>query len=95
MIAMEFSKKLLYFSWCITLILTTVTILFSLKGLPLDALIVITPLSWTETGTATAFYYWKAKNENRTKYGQVFLREYADKWGSDTAVRMAEIVLKD
>ena len=68
---------------------------FSVKLLPLDALIVVTPLSWAETGAATAFYYWKAKNENRLKYGQIFLREFAEKWSADVAVRMAEIVLKD
>ena len=92
---MEFSKKLLYFSWSVTIVLTILTVVFSVKYLPLDAFIVITPLSWAETGTATAFYYWKAKNENRAKHGIVFLREFAEKWGSETAVRMAEIVLKD
>ena len=92
---MEFSKKLLYFSWGVTLVLTSVLIWFSIKLLPLDALLVVTPLSWAETGTATAFYYWKSKNENRTKYGQMFLREFSEKWGADIAVRMAEIVLKD
>lgn len=92
---MEFSKKLLYFSWGVTLVLTSVLIWFSIKLLPLDALLVVTPLSWAETGTATAFYYWKSKNENRAKHGQAFLREFAEKWGADIAVRMAEIVLKD
>lgn len=92
---MEFSKKLLFFSWGITLVLTVLTIGFSLKQLPIDALIVIAPLSWAETGTATAFYYWKAKNENRAKYGQAFVREYAEQLGPEVAVRMAEIVLKD
>ena len=92
---MEFSKKLLFFSWSVTLILTLLTIGFSLRQFPYDALLVIAPLSWAETGTATAFYYWKSKNENRSKYGQWFLQEFADRWGADTAVRMAEIVLKD
>ena len=92
---MEFSKKLLYFSWGVTLVLTLMTICFSVKALPLDALLIITPLSWAETGTATGFYYWKSKNENRTKYGQMFLEKFAEKWGADIAVRMAEIVLKD
>lgn len=92
---MEFSKKLLFFSWLVTLILTVDTILMSLQSLPLDAMIVITPLAWTETGVATGYYYWKSKNENRAKYAQKFLREIAKEWGADTAVRMAEIVLKD
>lgn len=92
---MEFSKKLLCFSWAITMFLTAMIVLFSVKQLPLDGLIVVTPLSWAETGTATAFYYWKSKNNNRSKYGQMFLREFAERWGSEVAVRMAEIVLKD
>lgn len=92
---MEFSKKLLFFSWSITLILTALTLWFSIAAYPLDGLLVITPLAWTETGTATAFYYWKSKNENRAKYGQKFMREIGEKWGPEIAARMAEIVLKD
>ena len=41
------------------------------------------------------FYFWKAKNENRAKYAQRFLKQFADKYGADVAVRVAEIVLKD
>lgn len=92
---MEFSKKLLYFSWSITIFLTALLIWFSVKNLPTDGLIELSRLSWAETGTATAFYYWKAKNENRAKHGQKCLTDFAEKWGSDVAVRMAEIVLKD
>lgn len=92
---MEFSKKLLFFSWTVTLILTAVSVWFSVKLLPLDALNVITPLAWTETGTATAFYFWKAKNENRAKYAQRFLKDISREWGTETAIRISEIVLKD
>ena len=92
---MEFSTKLLFFSWFVTLVLTLVAIIFSVKCLPMDAMIVIAPLSWAETGTATAYYYWKAKNENRAKYAQKFLRNMANEWDTEIVVRMAEIVLKD
>ena len=92
---MEFSKKLLIVSASITLILSVLLIWFSIKVYPLDGLIVVTPLSWAETGAATAFYYWKSKNENRAKYGQLFMKEFASKYGPDIAVRIAEVVLKD
>lgn len=92
---MEFSKKLLYFSWVVTLFLTIISIWFSVKCLPMDAVSIIAPLSWAETGTATGYYYWKAKNENRAKYAQKFLKNLAKEYGADTAIRMAEIVLKD
>ena len=91
----EFSKKLLYFSWTVTLILTVITVWMSWSSMPTDAMLIITPLAWTETGVSTGYYYWKSKNENRAKYAQRFLKEIAAEWGTDTAVRMAEIVLKD
>ena len=92
---MEFSKKLLYFSWSVTLILTALTIWMSIKAMPVDAMLIITPLAWTETGVSTGYYYWKSKNENRAKYAQKFIREISGEWGTETAVRIAEIVLKD
>lgn len=91
----EFSKRLLVFSWAVTIILTVLTIRMSVKGLPLDAMLVITPLAWTESTTLSGFYLWKAKNENRAKYAQKFLKEFARDWGPETALRVAEIVLKD
>ena len=95
MFAVEFSKKLLFFSWLVTLAVTVLSICFSLKSMPMDALYMITPLSWAETGTATGFYFWKARTENRAKHGQTFLKEFAEKYGADIALRMAEIVLKE
>lgn len=92
---MEFSKKLLYFSWVITLILTALLVYSSLASLPFDGLVTVASLAWAETGVSTGYYYWKAKNENRAKYAQKFLKEIANKWDVDTAVRLAEIVLKD
>lgn len=92
---MGFSKKLLFFSWAVTLVLTMLSIYFSLKSLPLDAIYTLAPLSWAETGTATAFYFWKAKNENRAKYAQKFLKDISKEWGTETAIRISEIVLKD
>lgn len=92
---MEFSKKMLFFSCLVTLVLSILAIYFSLKSLPMDALTVIAPLSWAETGTATGYYFWKAKNENRAKYAQRFIKSIASEYGPETAIRIAEIVLKD
>ena len=92
---MEFSKKLLIWSWTVTVILTIVGIKFPLDELPADMMIVILPLSWAETAAATGFYYWKSKTENRAKYAQKFVLDFADKYGVDAAVRLAEVVLRD
>lgn len=92
---MEFSKKLLFTSSVVTLVLTVMCIWFSVAGLSLEGLSIVTPLAWVETGTATGYYYWKAKNENRAKYAQTFVRDFAKDCDTETALRMAEIVLKD
>lgn len=92
---MEFSKKLLFFSWSMTIILTVLAIVFACKSMEVDPLTVALSCAWAETGTATAFYYWKAKNENRAKYAQKFFQNYTKDLDADTMIRMAEIVLKD
>lgn len=92
---MEFSKKLMFFSWSVTLVLTTLAIWFSVKMISVEAMNIIMGLSWAVTDTATGFYFWKAKNENRAKYAHKFLKDFTKEWDSETAIRMAEIVLKD
>ena len=46
-------------------------------------------------GVVGALYLWKAKNENRAKYAQKFVKQFANTYGIDAAIRIAEVVLKD
>lgn len=48
-----------------------------------------------ECGVATGFYFWKAKNENRSKYALQFVQELAQTYGIDATARIIETVLKD
>lgn len=60
-----------------------------------------TPLCYLAIGdggalaTCGAFYFWKAKNENRYKHAQRIMEEWADKYGVETAIQLADTVLKD
>lgn len=92
---MEFSKKLVIFLLILALFLTALTILFPAVGIPADGLYIVTPLAWASFDVAAGFYYWKSKNENRSKYAQKFVRLFAKKYGIDAAVQIASIVLKD
>lgn len=47
------------------------------------------------TTASVGFYFWKAKNENRAKYAQKFMKQWAEKYGPEAAARITEIVLKD
>lgn len=40
-------------------------------------------------------YAWKEKNANRNKYAMLYVDKIAEKYDIETALRMAEIVLKD
>lgn len=92
---MEFSKKLVIILFILALILTVLTVIFPAVGIPADGLYIVTPLAWASFDVAAGFYYWKSKNENRSKYTQKFVRQMAEKYGVDAALRAAEIVLKE
>ena len=88
---MEWSKKILIFSY---LMLGVFIIIFLAVEDKTAAATVL--CGWiVECGGATAFYFWKAKNENRSKYALKFVRELADKYGLDATARNIESVLKD
>ena len=88
---MEWSKKILIFSY---LMLGVFIIIFLAVEDKTAAATVL--CGWiVECGGATAFYIWKAKNENRSKYALKFVRELADKYGLDATARIIESVLKD
>ena len=75
--------------------MTAIGAVLACKGLAIDLMIVAVPLAWSPFDIAIGFYLWKSKNENRAKYAQRFINRFADKYGADTALRIAEIVLKD
>ena len=85
---MFFSKRWLNRMTIVVLIL----IVCCAFGLPL---VDITLAAIGLLATAYGFYMWKSKNENRAKYAQKFVLDFADKYGIDAAIRIAEVVLKD
>lgn len=45
--------------------------------------------------TWLASYAWKEKAANKSKYAMEFVREFDKKYGTATALQVAEIVLRD
>ena len=89
------SKKLIWTHVTLSVLLCVATIVTNYLGFDVTALAALAGTSLATTGAWGGFYFWKAKNENRAKYAQRFLKQFADKYGADVAVRVAEIVLKD
>mgnify|MGYP006962935668 CR=1 FL=1 len=88
---MEWSKRILILSYLVLAIFVIIFLASDDKASAATAL-----CAWiVECGAATGFYFWKAKNENRSKYALKFVRELADKYGLDATARIIEAVLKD
>lgn len=92
---MEFSKKLLLLQYIVSAVLILVTMIGCFSDHDVAAVADLARTSVLVDGTVTGFYLWKAKNENRAKYAQKFVRQFSDKYGVDAAIRIAETVLKD
>lgn len=92
---MDFSKKMLLLHIFITICLCITTIVGSFLSVDVTAVGALAGTSFLTDGAWGGFYLWKAKNENRAKYAQKFIKLMADKYGVDAATQMAQIVLKD
>ena len=90
------SKKILVVSWGSTALLTILTALgafFSSRDI--TPLLTNSSLSWGETAASTAFYYWKARTENRIKLTKAMVEDWADKYGIEAVATLASIVFND
>lgn len=92
---MEFSKKITMLSWAVALLLTLLAVVFPLFSVSIEGIYIALPLSWAEVTAVNSFYLWKSKNENRHKYAMRYINKIADEHGIETAIRIAEIVIKE
>ena len=92
---MEFSKKMLILQYFISFVLIAVTVYGTLTDHDVTAIAALAGGSIIADGSTTAFYFWKARNENRAKYAQSFVRQFARDYGIEAAIRLSETVLRD
>lgn len=64
---MEFSKKIFIFVSFITTSVATFSLVLMWKFGDLSAMAYLIPSVFAEFATATGFYYWKARTENKIK----------------------------
>lgn len=72
----EFSKKLLYVIFIVTGIIIAFTLAFVWRTGDSAPLLYLIPAVFVEVGTATGFYYWKAKAENEIKLQGTYLDKH-------------------
>lgn len=97
---METSKRMLYISYFIAILLIIITVIATFAQIDCTNLVVLTSAWIGECAAYSGFYLWKSKNENRSKYAQKFIQKEAIKalikeYGLDSTIRILEIVLRD
>lgn len=92
----SFSQFMLFFQTLITIGLIVTCIWLKVTYMmDVSDLTNLVQYSFGLDGAWGGFYLWKSKNENRAKYAQQFVLLFADKYGPDFAVQLAQVVLKD
>lgn len=92
---MKTSKLILLVDFTIAILLTVAVTSGSYLGRDMSQVTAIA-IAWDgQLAVAIGFYYWKAKNENRSKYAMKLVKELAEKYGMENVVNLAQIILKD
>ena len=90
------NKVGLILSWLSSWLLSVIAIIgifFTERDMTL--MVTICGFSWAETGVYDAFYNWKSKCENRSKYAQHWVEKMADKYGIESIVSIIQSIVQD
>lgn len=68
----EFSKKIIIFMTVFTLIITGFSLAIMWRTGDTSPLAYLIPSVFAEYATATGFYYWKARTENKIKLMRIY-----------------------
>lgn len=89
------SKFILLIDFIVAIGLAIVVIVGSFLDKDMSNIATITAFWDAQMTAAVGFYYWKAKNENRSKHAMQLVKDLAEKYGIENVARLAEIILKD
>lgn len=89
------SKLILLVDFIVAILLTIVVIIGAFLDKDMSQVTVIAGFWDAQMTAAVGFYYWKSKNENRSKYAMKLVRDLAETYGIENVARLAEVILKD
>ena len=92
---MTTSKLIILFSWIASIVLTIIVVIGSFMGIETSNMTTIACLAWGELTAAHAFYYWKSKNENRSKHAMKLVKSLATEYGMDAVTNLASVILQE
>jgi len=89
------SKKILFISYTLTIILTIITVICTLLQIECNNLVVVCGASWTELSIHTIVYSGKAKQENKQKIAYSMFKEMAEKYPPEIVAQVFDTVTRD
>lgn len=74
----EFSKIIIFIVGVVTIAVTAFTLYMVWETKDLSVLSYLIPAIYTETASATGFYFWKARTENKIRMSKQIQEEQID-----------------
>lgn len=92
---MQTSKLILLIDFLIAIFLSLAVIVGAFLQVEVSPITAIA-VGWdAQLAVATGFYYWKSKNENRSKHAMKLVRQLANEYGIENVIDLANVILKD
>ena len=89
------SKLILLVDFLVAIILTAIVVHGAYSGVDMSYVATIAGLWDVQLAVAVGAYYWKAKNENRSKHAMRLVKELAEVYGIENVINLAQVILKD
>lgn len=92
---MTTSKLILHVDFVVAIILNCIAVYVVFNSLDATQIVIMAGFWDVQLTAAIGFYYWKAKNENRSKYAMQLVKDLAEKYGIENVINLAQVILKD
>ena len=89
------TKIILFIDFIVAIALTAFVVYGVFEGVDTTPITIVSGLWDAQLGLVIGVYFWKSKNENRSKHAMKLVRDLAEKYGIENVVNLAQVILKD
>lgn len=89
------SKLILFIDFAVAIALTISVVYGTFQGYDPTPITIVSGLWDAQLGAVIGVYFWKAKNENRSKYAMKLVKDLAETYGIENVINLAGVILKD
>lgn len=93
--AVTTTKILLFIDVTVAIFLTASVVYGVFNDVDTTPITIVAGFWDTQLGVVIGAYFWKSKNENRSKYAMKLVKDLAEQYGIENVISLAEVILKD